>query len=140
MYAKPQLIFFPLELSVGQTNDGGIAAILNLAKSRGRASTNQTFFAGEVTIEWTSNRAEKRLRMPKDGRGLGSKLVSFAKGFSKHPHILVIFMVDSGYLRFPFKGKVDYFILYSILVSTFVIFLQLFSMNKRRRTNEASLL
>ena len=29
------------------TNDGGIAAILNLAKSRGRASTNQTFFAGE---------------------------------------------------------------------------------------------
>ena len=30
------------------TNDGGIAAILNLAKSRGRASTNQTFFAGEI--------------------------------------------------------------------------------------------
>ena len=29
------------------TNDGGIATILNLAKSRGRASTNQTFFAGE---------------------------------------------------------------------------------------------
>ena len=100
--------------------------------------TNQTFFAGEVTIAWTSNRAEQRLRMPKDGRGLGSKLVSFAKGFSKHPHILVIFMVDSGYLRFPFKVKVDYFILYSILVSTFVIFLLLFSMNKRRRTKEAS--
>ena len=33
------LIFFPL--------DGGIAAILNLAMSRGRASTNQTIFAGE---------------------------------------------------------------------------------------------
>ena len=29
-------------------SDGGIAAILNLAMSRGRASTNQTFFAGEV--------------------------------------------------------------------------------------------
>ena len=28
-------------------NDGGIAAILNLAISRGRTSTNQTFFAGE---------------------------------------------------------------------------------------------
>ena len=28
-------------------NYGGIAAILNLAMSRGRASTNQTFFAGE---------------------------------------------------------------------------------------------
>ena len=48
-------------------------------------------------------------------------------------------MVDSGYLRFPFKVKVDYFILYSILVSTFVIFLLIFSMNKSRRTNEASL-
>ena len=27
---------------------GGIAAILNLAMSRGRATTNQTFFAGET--------------------------------------------------------------------------------------------
>ena len=78
--------------------------------------------------------------MSRDGRGLGSKLVLFAKGFSKHPHLFAIFMVDSEYLRFPFKVKVDYFILYSILVSTFVIFLLLFSMNKRRRTNEASLL
>ena len=77
--------------------------------------------------------------MCRDGRGLGSKLVLFAKGFSKHPHILAIFKVDSEYLRFPFKVKVDYFILYSILVSTFVIFLLLFSMNKSRRTNEASL-
>ena len=42
-HIKPQLIFFPLEY----TNDGGIAAILNLAMSRDRASTNQTFFAGE---------------------------------------------------------------------------------------------
>ena len=65
-------------------------------------------------------------------------LASFAKGFSKHPYILDIFKVDSEYLRFPFKVKVDYFILYSILVSTFVIFLLLFSMNKRKRTNEAS--
>ena len=75
--------------------------------------------------------------MCRDGRGLGSKLVSFAKGFSKHPHILAIFKVDSEYLRFSFKVKVDYFILYSILVSTFVIFLLPLSMNKRRRTNEA---
>ena len=74
--------------------------------------------------------------MCRDVRGLGSKLVSFAKGFSKHPYILAIFKVDSKYLRFPFKVKVGYFILYSILVSTVVL---LFSMNKRRRTNEASL-
>ena len=75
------------------------------------------------------DRAEQRLRMCSDGRGLGSKQVSldsFAKGFSKHPYILDIFKVDSEYLRFPFKVKVDYFILYSILVSTFVIFLLLF--------------
>ena len=45
--------------------------------------------------------------------------------------------MDSEHLRVPFKVKVDYFILYLILVSTFVIFLLLFSMNKRRRTNEA---
>ena len=85
-----------------------------------------------------SDRAEQRLRMCRDGRGLGSKLVSFAKGFSKHLHILAIIKVDSEYLRFSFKAKVDYFILYLILVSTFVIFLLLFSMNKRRRTKEAS--
>ena len=71
---------------------------------------------------------------------MGSKLVSFAKGFSKHRYILAIFKMDSEYLRFPFKVMVDYFILSSILVSTYVIFLLLFSMNKRRRTNEASLL
>ena len=47
--------------------------------------------------------------MYRDGRGLGSKLVSFTKGFSKHPHILVIFKVDSECLRFPFKVKVDYY-------------------------------
>ena len=87
-----------------------------------------------------NDRAEQRLRMCRDGRGLGSKLVSFAKGFSKHLHILAIIKVDSEYLRFSFKAKVDYFILYLILVSTFVIFLLLFSMSKRRRTNEASLL
>ena len=88
---------------------------------------------------WRTDRAEQRRRMCRDGRGLGSKLVSFAKGFSKHPHILAIFKADSEYLRFPSELKVAYFILYLILVSTFVIFLLLFSMNKRRRTNEASL-
>ena len=56
------------------------------------------------------DRAEQRLRMCRDVRGLGSKLVSFAKEFSKHPYILAIFKVDSEYLRFPFKVKVDYFI------------------------------
>ena len=75
------------------------------------------------------DRAEQRLRMFRDVRGLGSKLVSFAKGFSKHTYILAIFKVDSEYLRIPFKVKVDYFILYSMLVSTFVIVLLLFSMN-----------
>ena len=63
--------------------------------------------------------------------------MSFAKGFSKHPHILAIFKVDSEYLRFPFKVKVDYFILYSILVYSFVIFLIFFAMNKRRCAFEA---
>ena len=72
-------------------------------------------------------------------RSVPAIIVSFAKGFSKHPHILAIIKVDSEYSRLPFKLKVDYFILYSILVSTLVIFLLLFSMNKRRRTNEASL-
>ena len=85
------------------------------------------------------DRAEQGLRMCRDGRGLESNLVSFSKGFSKRPHILAIIKVDSEYLRFSVKLKVDYFILYSILVSTLVIFLLLFSMNKRRRTNESSL-
>ena len=78
--------------------------------------------------------------MCRDGRGLGSKLVSFTKEFSKHPHFLAIFKMDSEYLRFAFKAKVDYLILHSILVYSFVIFLIFFAMNKRRRTNEASLL
>ena len=68
-----------------------------------------------------ADRAEQRLRMCTDGRGLGSKLVSFAKGFSKHPHILAIFKVDSEYLRLPFRVKVDYFILHSILVFAIVM-------------------
>ena len=42
------------------------------------------------------------------------------------------------YLRFPFKVKIDYFILNAILVSSFVIFFLFFAMNKRRRTYEAS--
>ena len=71
--------------------------------------------------------------MCKDGRGLGSKLISFTKGFSKHSHI---FKVDSEYLRFPFKAKVDYFIFHSILVYSFVIFLIFFAMNKGRCTLE----
>ena len=58
------------------------------------------------------DRAEQCLRMCRDGRGLGSNLVSFSKGFSKHPHFLAIIKVDSEYLRFSFKLKVDYFILY----------------------------
>ena len=65
-------------------------------------------------------------------------MVSFAKGFSKHPYILAISKVDSEYLRVPFKAKVDYFILCSILVSTFVIFRLLFSMNKTEKTHERS--
>ena len=73
-------------------------------------------------------------------RSVPAVIVSFAKGFPKHPHIFPVFKVVSGYLRLPFKLKVDYFILNLILVSTFVIFLPLFSMNKRRRRNEASLL
>ena len=46
-------------------------------------------------------------------------------------------MVDSEYLRFPFRVKVDYFMLYSVLVYSFVIFLVFFVMNKRRCTFEA---
>ena len=69
---------------------------------------------GERKREHVGNddRAEQRLRMCSDGRGLGCNLVSFSKGFSKHPHILAIIKVDSEYLRFSFKLKVDYFILY----------------------------
>ena len=43
----------------------------------------------------------------------------------------------SEYWGLPFKLKVDYFILYWILVSTFVIFLAFFAMNKRRCMDEA---
>ena len=50
---------------------------------------------------------------------------------------MAIFKLDSEYLRFPFKVKVDYFILYSILVYSFVIFLIFFAINKRRCTFEA---
>ena len=67
---------------------------------------------GERVADVPIDRAAQRLRMCRDGRGLGSKLVSFAKGFSKHPHIFAIFKVDFEYLRFPFKVKVDFFILY----------------------------
>ena len=44
----------------------------------------------------------------------------------------------SEYSKFPSKLKIDYFVLYWILVSTFVTFLPFFAMNKRRRTYEAS--
>ena len=70
-------------------------------------------------------------------RSVSAKLVSFAKGFSKHPHILMILKVDPEYLRFPFNVKVDYWILYLILVYSFVIFLIFFATNKRRCTFEA---
>ena len=83
------------------------------------------------------DRAEQRLHMCRDGRGLGSKLVSFAKGFSKHPCILAIFKVNSEYSRFPFKLEVDYFIRYSILVSTFVIVLLRF-FYEQKKTHERS--
>ena len=43
----------------------------------------------------------------------------------------------SEYLRLPFKLRVVYFILYWIVVSTFVIFLPFFAMNKRRCADEA---
>ena len=71
-------------------------------------------------------------------RSVPAIVVSFAKGFSKHPYNFPIFKVVSEYLRLIFKLKVDYFIIYLILVSTFVIFLLLYSMNKRGRMNEAS--
>ena len=48
-----------------------------------------------------------------------------------------MFKVVSQYSRLPFKLKAGYFILYWILVSTFVIFLAFFAMNKRRCTDEA---
>ena len=67
----------------------------------------------------------------------GAKLVSFAKGFSKHPHILSIFKVVSEYLRFPSKVKLDYIIFYSTLVSISVIFHPFFAMNKRICTDKA---
>ena len=70
-------------------------------------------------------------------RSGSAKLVSFAKGFSEHPYILPVFKVVSEYLRFPFKEKVGYFILLSILVYSFVIFLIFFAMSKRRCTYEA---
>ena len=70
-------------------------------------------------------------------RSVSAKLVSFAKGFSKHPHILMILKADPEYLRFPFNVKVDYWILYLILVYSFVIFLIFFATNKRRCTFEA---
>ena len=50
---------------------------------------------------------------------------------------MAILKVDSEYLRFPFKVKVNYFTLYSILVYSFVIFLIFFAMNKRRCAFEA---
>ena len=50
------------------------------------------------------------------------ELILFAKGFSKHPHVLAI---------------VDFFILYPVLVSASVIFHPFFAMNKRRYAYEA---
>ena len=96
------------------------------------ASFCASFIAGSRrAFLCVGDRAEQRLRMCRDGRGLGSNLVSFLKGFSKHPHILAIIKVVSEYSRLPFKLKVDYFILYLILVSTFVIFFLLSSWTKK---------
>ena len=78
--------------------------------------------AAHLKLACADDRAEQGLRMCRDGRGLESNLVSFSKGFSKRPHTLAIIKVDSEYSRLPFKLKEDYFILYLILVSTFVIF------------------
>lgn len=69
----------------------------------------------------------------------GLNFISFSKGFAKYPHILRIFKVVSGYLRLPFKPKVDFVMISLTLVSTFTIFLLLFAMNirsthKRNRT------
>ena len=44
----------------------------------------------------------------------------------------------SKYLRFPFKVKVDYFILHSILFSSFVIFLIFFAMKMHVRSRTGS--
>ena len=71
-------------------------------------------------------------------RSVPAIIVSFTKGFSRHPHILAISKVDSEYSRVPFKVMVDYFIFYSILVSTFVIFLLLFPIYERKKTYERS--
>ena len=71
-------------------------------------------------------------------RSVSAKLVSFARGFSKHPHVFAIFKVNCKYPRFPFKVKVDYFIVYSILVDSFVIFLIFFALNKRRYSFEVA--
>ena len=46
---------------------------------------------------WTTSgfvQRRVRVRVCRDGRGLGSKLVLFAIRFSKHPHISAIFKVD----------------------------------------------
>ena len=67
----------------------------------------------------------------------GIKTSIVCKRISKHPHILAIFRVDSEYLRVLFKAKVDYFILYSILVSTFVnYFFYYFLWTKHERSRE----
>ena len=68
--------------------------------------------------------------MCRDGRGLGSKLVSFTKAFSKHPQILAIFKVDSEYLRFLFEVKVDYFILYLILAYSLYVYMFCYEQKK----------
>ena len=63
--------------------------------------------------------------------------VAFAQECSKHHHILAIFEVDSEYLRFPFKLKVDHFIVHGILVYSFVIFL-IFFCYEQKKTHKRS--
>ena len=71
---------------------------------------------------------------------VSAKLVSFTKGFSKHPYILPIIKVVSDYLRFSLNVKVDYFILHLILGSSFVIFLIFFDMNKKMQVRSRTVL
>ena len=53
------------------------------------------------------------LRMCKDGRCLEAKLISFAKGFLKQPHMLPIFKVVYQTFKAPIETKgrgISYFI------------------------------
>ena len=67
-------------------------------------------------------------------RSGSAKLVSFAKGFSKRSlHFAGFFRwFPNISVRFPFEVKVGYFILQSILVYSFVIFLTFFCYEQKK--------